>query len=175
MVAFTTVNLGLVAQRTGDFQAGLEYAAAAVDLFRELGDDGGAAVALANCGWNFLDLSDPERAAEVFREALAIMARAGATRTYRALGAALGLAAALVARHEEERGAQLLGAVASLREELGNGFEDEDEQVRHDQAVADAREALGEEAFAAAWARGEAMTPEEIVAFCAAPTDTNDG
>jgi hypothetical protein len=36
-----------------------------------------------------------------------------------------------------------------------------------DRAVADAKAALGEEAFAAAWARGEAMTPEEIVAFCA--------
>jgi hypothetical protein len=27
--------------------------------------------------------------------------------------------------------------------------------------------ALGEEAFAAAWARGEAMTPDDIVGFCA--------
>ena len=81
MVAFTTVNLGLVAQRTGDLQAGLEYGAEAVDLFRELGDEGGVARALVNWGWNFLDLSDPERAAEVFREALVILAQAGGART----------------------------------------------------------------------------------------------
>ena len=35
----------------------------------------------------------------------------------------------------------------------------------HEAAIADARAALGEEAFAAAWARGKAMTLEEIVAF----------
>jgi tetratricopeptide (TPR) repeat protein len=168
MVAFTTVNLGLVAQRTGDLQAGIEYGAEAVDLFRELGDEGGVARALVNRGWNFLDLSDPERAEEVFLEALVILARAGAARTPRALGAAFGLAAALVARHEEERGAQLLGAAASLREELGIDLEDEDDEARRDQAVADAKEALGEEAFATAWARGQAMTPEEIVDFARA-------
>jgi hypothetical protein len=37
----------------------------------------------------------------------------------------------------------------------------------HDLAVADAKAALGEDAFAAAWARGQAMTPEEIVEFAA--------
>ena len=174
MVAFTTVNLGLVAQRTGDLQAGLEYATEAVDLFRELGDDGGVAVALGNCGWSFLELSDPERAAEVFREAIVILARAGATRTGRALGATLGLAYVLVARHEAERGAQLLSGVASLRAELGIGFEDEHELQRHERAVADAKQALGEEEFAAAWACGEAMTPEELVAFCTAPTAADD-
>ena len=76
-----------------------------------------------------------------------------------------GLAAALVATHDENRGAQLLGAAASLREELGVGFFDEEEAEINDRAVADAQAALGEEAFAEAWARGEAMTTEEILAF----------
>ena len=35
----------------------------------------------------------------------------------------------------------------------------------YDRAVADAKAALGEQAFAEAWARGEAMTTDEIVAF----------
>jgi hypothetical protein len=35
-------------------------------------------------------------------------------------------------------------------------------------AAEEGQEALGEEAFTAAWARGEAMTPEEIVAFAGA-------
>jgi predicted ATPase len=175
MIAFATVNLGLVALRAADFGAALDYAKRAAGLFREGGDDGGVAVALENCGWSSLGLSNPARAAEYFREAIAIVGRVGATRTGLVCTTAFGLAAALIALHEEERGVQLLGAAASLREELGIGFEDEDEQVRHDQAVADAKEALGEEAFAAAWARGEAMTPEEIVAFCAAPPDSNEG
>ena len=85
------------------------------------------------------------------------------------------LAAALVAKHDEERGAQLLGAAASLREERRIGLDGDQEEQTHERAVADAKAALGDEAFAAAWARGEAMTAEEIVAFCTAPADTNGG
>ena len=62
------------------------------------------------------------------------------------------------ARHEDGRGAELLGAGASLREEIERGLDSEVLEQLHDQAVADARAALGEEAFAAAWARGPAMT-----------------
>ena len=73
-----------------------------------------------------------------------------------------GVAAAFVLQHCEERGAQLLGAAASLRQELGVGVDDEE---LHDRAVEDAKAALGEEAFAAAWARGEGMTVEEAASF----------
>ncbi len=76
-----------------------------------------------------------------------------------------GLAAALVGLHEEERGAQLFGAAASLREDLVVGLDDEREELLCEQAVEEAKAALGEDAFAAAWSRGEGMTPEEIVAF----------
>ena len=67
--------------------------------------------------------------------------------------------------NEEERGAQLFGAAAALREELDVGMYDERQGLLCERAVAAAKAALGEDAFAAAWARGEAMTPEEIVAF----------
>jgi hypothetical protein len=39
-----------------------------------------------------------------------------------------------------------------------------DEPLARDRQVAAVREALGEEAFAAAWAAGQAMTPEEAIA-----------
>jgi hypothetical protein len=77
----------------------------------------------------------------------------------------VGLAAAFVAKREEERAAQLLGAAAALRDELEIGMNDAIEERIHERAVADAQAALGEEAFAAAWARGHAMRAEEIVAF----------
>jgi predicted ATPase len=163
MVRFTTVNLGGAALESGDFDAALEYAAEAAELFREAGDDGGVTVALAICGWAALGQSDPVRAEGFFRELLIICGRIGYVRG-RAV-AAVGLGAALIARHEEDRGAQLLGAASALREELGVSFSEEEEQVRHDEAIAAAKAALGEEGFAAAWARGEAMTPEEIDEF----------
>jgi hypothetical protein len=74
----------------------------------------------------------------------------------------------LVARHEEERGTQLLAAAAALRDELESTLEIDYEQQEHEAAVAAAKAGLGEEAFAAAWTRGAEMTPEEIVAFCEA-------
>jgi hypothetical protein len=168
MVAFATINVGDVASLSGDFRAGLDYSGKAAELFRELGIDEGVATALGNSGWNSLGLLDPARAAEYFREALAVFGRLGETRSGRARDAAFGLAAALVATHEEERGTELLGAASQLHEELGIGFENEQQEHTYERAVAEAKAALGEEAFAAAWARGEAMTPEEIVVFALA-------
>jgi hypothetical protein len=166
-VAVSTVNLALVALESGDFDAGLAIATEAVELFRELRDDGGVAAALNNCAICALQLSDPACAEESFRDALLIGARLGWKRLI--ASTALGLAAALVAQHQDERGVQLLAATMALREEHGLGFDDELDEVIYDQAVADARAALGERAFAAAWARGEAMTPEEMVAFATPP------
>ncbi len=163
MVAFTTINLSLVALRSGDFEIGLAYSTEAVKLFRQWGDDGGLASALGNCGWAAVNLSDPVRAQGFFREMLNICGRLGRLRGI--ADAAVGLAAALIASHEEERAAQLLAAASSLHEKLGVGFEDDLEEQAYVAALAHAKAALGEKAFAAAWARGEAMTPEEIIKF----------
>jgi hypothetical protein len=67
-----------------------------------------------------------------------------------------------------ERGVQLLAATASLYAELGIDLRGQEEQRPFDEAVAEAESALGEEGFAAAWARGEGLKPEEIVAFAVA-------
>ena len=121
-------------------------------------------MALQNCGWSAFALGENALACDSFREALVIAGRLGATRQI--AGIASGLGAVFVAEHEEERGAQLLGAASSLREELGIGFDDALEERVHEQAVAGAKAALGEEAFAAAWARGQAMQPDEIAKLC---------
>jgi non-specific serine/threonine protein kinase len=163
IVSFATINLGNVARQDGDFEAALEYIERAVELFRELGDYSGVATALGNRAVISLALSDPEQAEASFREAL-VLAGQLAWKKGVADNAA-GLAAMLVARREEERGAQLLGAAASIREELGIGFYDEEGGQTDQRAVSNAKAALGDDAFAAAWARGEAMTAEEIVAF----------
>ena len=62
-----------------------------------------------------------------------------------------------------ERAARLLGASAALREEIGAPLSPIT-QADHDHAVNASREALGEDAFAAAWAEGSAMTLEEAIA-----------
>jgi non-specific serine/threonine protein kinase len=163
MVAFSAINLGMVARQAGDIQAALEYSNRAVELFRELGDDGGVATALGSCGWSSLELSDPDHAEASFREALTLACGLAWKRGV-AVNAA-GLGAALVAAGKAERAAQLFGAAAAIHEELGIFFDDALEEQVHERAVAAAKAALGDDAFDDAWVRGEAMTPEEIVAF----------
>jgi hypothetical protein len=163
MEAVGTVNLGFCEMNLGDFRTGVRHSTQAAELFRELGNEWGYSVALADCGRNSLGLEEWAVAEGWFRHALTILSRLGAKP--RIAIAAEGLAAALVAKREDERAAQLFGAVAALRDELRLGFNDAFEEQVHERAVADARAALGEEAFAAAWARGEAAPLEEIVAL----------
>jgi predicted ATPase/class 3 adenylate cyclase len=166
MVAITTINLGDVASQASDFRTAFDHAAEAVALFRKVGDDGGVAVSLEACGWAALALAEPAVAEQAFRESVVIFDRLGSTR-YTATSA-LGLAASLVASQRDEHGVSLLAAAASLREEFGLEFGNETEEQAHDQALADARASLSEEPFAQAWARGETMTPADIVAFAQA-------
>jgi non-specific serine/threonine protein kinase len=72
--------------------------------------------------------------------------------------------AVAVAQGQAERAGRLLAAVASMLEELGHrlppGF-----QAWYDETVALARTALGEEAFAVAWAEGRAMPLEQVLEY----------
>jgi hypothetical protein len=159
-----TVNVGLAALGSGDYRASLDYSLEAAGLFRGLEDETGIVVALLNAGWSALVLGDVGLAEESLREAVVVAGRLGAS--HRIADGALALGAVFVAKHDLERGVHVLSAAASLREELGVGFNDTVEERIHDRAVADAKAALGEEAFAAAWARGQALQPDQVVEFC---------
>src|SRR5436853_427788 len=68
------------------------------------------------------------------------------------------------AEHQPARAARLMGAAEALHEALHIPVP-YCSRADHDRAVAAARAALGEEAFAAAWAEGRAMTLEQAIAF----------
>ena len=161
--ASTAVNLAVLAHRSGDAHAGLEYATKAAQVFRELGAESGLATALLNRGWSALGLGNVAIAEVSFREALVTAGRLGAVPRV-AVGAG-GLGVTLVLGGQGESGAQLLGAAGSLFEELESGPSDAVEEELYERAVAEATAALGADAYGAAWARGQAMTPEEIVNF----------
>jgi len=77
-----------------------------------------------------------------------------------ALGGALGA----VLRHATvSLAARLFGAGEAMREAIGASVLFY--LVDYDSAVAAARDALGEEALAAAWAQGREMTPEQALAY----------
>lgn len=86
-------------------------------------------------------------------------------------GNALGLAAVYAAEGEHERAAQLLGAEARMREQVGWELDPIETKVL-DRTVAGAHAALGDDAYAAAFARGQAITVDEVVELCGeAPSD----
>jgi hypothetical protein len=163
MMAFAAVNLGMVAWRSEDFESSLELQAAAVELFRENRDDVGVATSLMGCGWAAIALADAARAEGLFREALPIAGRVGWIRGV--ADAACGLGVASIVLGAAHRGVKLLGAGGALLDEDGRDLQDELQEQIRDRAVAEVEDALGADAFAAAWACGEAMTLEEIVAF----------
>lgn len=76
MEAAMTVNLGVLAQQSGDFRGGLEYQTEAAALFRELGDTM-VIVAVMNSGWCALGLGDVVLADSSFRKGLEMAGAAG--------------------------------------------------------------------------------------------------
>ena len=163
MVAFVTINLGMVAWEGRDFQTALEYSERAVDLFRELGDLGGVATALGTCGWSNLALSDPDmhrpRSARPLRwpaawgrsAALLSMQRASRRRSSPGAGRSR--------RHSfTERSLRSMKSSASFSTMLSRSRSMRGRSRRRRQHSTTTRFRLpGREA--------EGMTPEEIVAF----------
>jgi predicted ATPase/class 3 adenylate cyclase len=165
--AVAVTNLTFVAYRTGNYQAGRDHGAEAVEVYRELRSEVGMSEALLMCGLCSLHLSDPASAAEYFGESVANIARLDAIRTHRGGVVLLWLGVAHIALRHMERGVQLLGAAVAVRTDIESLWNEDDEQALED-AVAAARASLDEESFATAWNRGEALTPEEITAFATA-------
>jgi hypothetical protein len=84
----------------------------------------------------------------------------------------IGLAGLEVAEGQAERAARLLGAADALREALGVHFSvSERREYERERAIVAA--ALGEEAFAVAWAEGRSLSIEEAIAV--ALDETHEG
>ena len=135
----------------------------ALALFRELGDRWGVAIVRRDQMLLAQRRGDPAAVAALGQEFLRLLrelgTRMGAADCYERL------AWAAHARGRAEPAARLLGAAAAARAAAGVLLA----PVRrgdHDGAVAAARAALGAAAFAAAWAEGQALSPDE--AFAAA-------
>ena len=139
-------NLGSLHTQRGDYAGAAELAREGLEVSRQLGDTSGVAGALSELAWATFYAGDPEAARASFRESLE-------------LGRDLdGLARAAASTGQPLVGARLWGAAARLIEELGNTPLTSDQRARYEQALADARDAAGSEAFEAAWAAGRALT-----------------
>jgi len=160
-IALALNNMGDVARAQGDDARATALYTESVQLFRDAGDQHFIALTLSNLGHVAHDQGDEDQAGALYRESLTL---------YRGVGEKLGVASclegvALVDRTHErfEHAALLYGAATSLRTAIGAPLPSVD-RTAHDHTVTALREALGEDAFAAAWAAGQALSLEQAIA-----------
>jgi hypothetical protein len=159
-VANTLDDLANLACEQGDAEAAMALATEGLLLYRELGDKHGASRALNSQGDAACARSDFGAAAALYEESLALRKRLddrpGIAESLE------GLARVAGAQGQERRAVHLLAAADTLRAAGGAPLA---RRMRpaEEQAVLALHLALGEAAFAAAWATGQAMTLEDAV------------
>jgi len=168
-IGWTLNHLGHVAQLRGDYDRAAQLHAESLALFIDLLGEKNAGVAEAwqSLGETALGQGDLAAARDWLAAALRLCDELGNRITIAWCLAGLGSAAAL--DEEPERAARLWGAAERLRAALGCRPAPA-ARATYERAMANARAQLGEEAFAAAWAEGCAMTLEQTIAEGLAPS-----
>jgi non-specific serine/threonine protein kinase len=167
-IAWSLRALGWVAFEQGDCGAARAFSEEGLPLFRALGNKEGAAGTLMNLGGVAREQGDYPVARSLFEECLAIFRELGQREgIVRGLG---GLAVVAAAHGQPERAARLFGAAEGLREGIGAPLPRAD-RAEH-RSITAVRAALGEEAFAAAWAEGRAMGLPQAVEYAMEPEET---
>ena len=160
-IAYSLDNQGLAAQAQGDHGWAAALHEEALALRRALGDTWGIAASLSNLGNVAYQQGDYARALALHGESLRLSRDIGARDL---MAAGLECLAWVAASHQRLRqAARLGGAAEGLRQALGVPLWPE-ERAGHERALQAMRATLGEEAFAAIWASGVALAPEQAVA-----------
>jgi predicted ATPase len=120
----------------------------------------GIARTLASLGSVACEAGEYARASRLYEESLELGRRMGLKHTI--LLCLEGLARVALRQGRMERAARLCGTTAALREDMGWPLPPV-KRDEHERTVTAAREALGEEAFAAAWVRGHTLPLEEAI------------
>ena len=160
-IGWALVGMGSVTSLMGDSEAGRSLLEESYAIFDKLGEKEGMGWALCGMGDVALSQGDHAKAKALHAKGL-ILFREVDLRPGILAGLARLAEVAWAYRHPT-RAARLIGAEEVLREGLGG---------RHRvgrpgylRVVAEVRGALGEEAFAAAWAKGRAMTLEQAIEY----------
>lgn len=158
-------NLGYLAAVEGNFVQAAECFEECLGLSRALGDTRGIALSLANLGDVVYTLGDVTRARALLVEALTLDREVGWVEgTVRSIE---GIARAMATKGQPQEAIRLLAAAAALRHARIGPLRPA-EQDEYDQVVAAVHEALGAEAFEAAWTEGAALSPEQAIAVALA-------
>jgi tetratricopeptide (TPR) repeat protein len=160
-VAQARIVLGEIAARQDDYEHAYALVEPILPLLREVGDKESIADALACLGWIARKQGNAAQAATLYRESLALRCEIGHRRGQ--AESLEGLAMSHAADRNLEAATRLLGTAEALREAIKAPRYPAD-QPSIERVVGDLRGALGEVAFAAAWAAGRATPVEQVIA-----------
>jgi non-specific serine/threonine protein kinase len=161
LAAQTSYHLGVVAHGQADHNQATSLLAETLTLSRGLGDAWCAAITLGHLGLMAGEQGELVQAGAYYAESLAMHRAAGTKEGI--VKSLAGLATVAAACQQSERAARLFGAAEVLRDFLGLNYGMPD-RAMFERAIREVQTALGESAFAAAWATGRAMTQEQAVA-----------
>jgi predicted ATPase/class 3 adenylate cyclase/DNA-binding CsgD family transcriptional regulator len=152
---------GRLALSQGDTTAGYSLLQESMRLFREIGGQWGIAESLAMLAQVKASQGDLAAARTLYEESLTLAGE----RNYKDLlpSCLEDLAAVVAAQGDPVWAARLWGAAETLREVMGTPIFPV-YRADYERLVAAARTQLGEQAFAAVWAEGRMMTPEQALA-----------
>ena len=168
LVSWALHLLGLGAHIAADYPTALAYYGRSLAIRRELGYRQGAGILLLLTGLIALREGDFATARVRLREALATDRDAGDH--LNTLMAISGIASYLAARRQPERAVRLAGAAATLSESW-HLLPIPLAEAMLEEGLATARQALGDAAYAVAWAAGRAMSLEEAIGEALAVED----
>lgn len=167
LAGWVSINLAVAPRAKGQYALAAAHLEEGLRLEREAECTEGMILALGDLGNLARDQDEYERALALYREALELGRSHPGTRVVIEVIAAVGIMAAAVG--QAERAARLVSAARAQRDRLGLRYAVREDQVALEQAVAAARAALGEHAFANAWATGRSLGPEQAITEALAP------
>ena len=160
-LAYALHAAGQAALSQDDVATASSFIQESLALFREMGNRPDIAELLVIFGQVAAAQGDYAAAQSHYEESLALGREFGFKRI---IPASLeGLAALVIRQGEPTWAARLWGAAEALRKALGTPLPPV-YRADYERAVASARSHLGEKTFAAAWAEGRVMTPEQAFA-----------
>jgi predicted ATPase/DNA-binding CsgD family transcriptional regulator len=171
VVAHTLTHLATIAQALGDYSVAQRQCTESLALASRVGDGIGVAWSQYQLGCLALDQDDYVTARAWLHQGMSSFPE------FDRLGRLYQLAAfsALAAAEGREHAAVCLsGATAALIERTGIQIQPTDRR-RYDRWLATARQVLGEDAAAAAWADGHEMRLDQAIAYAQAPWEPPAG
>jgi tetratricopeptide (TPR) repeat protein len=165
LISYALSILGAVLDIQGHYDQARTSYAEAIEIFQKRGNELWAAWPLSGLGWVALHQHDWQAAHIYFAESLNVFQKYADQ-----VGIAaclIGLAGVAEERGQREQAAHVLGAIEEVRPKIAGMFYTEDIAVQseYERIMAAVRVALGEEAFAAAIAKGREMTLEQAMTY----------